>query len=153
MQSMDPVAPPGRPRQFALRILKASWGIAIDLDARSVLLPSAPAELVPAGDRVWLDSSRICFPAADIGHLQLGLSIAAPSIERRVASGHVVVEVLAVSYTPTDYQSEGLTAAMLGWAGEEFNFLPPTPEVKFDAPTNRYGFRWQDDPATPAPGT
>jgi hypothetical protein len=129
-------------RTFALRLLKSTWGIAIDLQAQAQFLLEAPSGLILAGERTWLDASKIKLAEQDITQLASGLSLASPMIERQHASGHVVVEVLQVDYTPTDYQPEGMAAAMLGWAAEEFELDLPQVEVDFDKEANRYVFRW-----------
>jgi hypothetical protein len=98
--------------------------------------------VIQAGKRTWLDVSRVQIGAADIAQLAFGLGLASPGIESHVATGHVVVEVQQVDYTPTDYQAEGMAAAMLGWAQEEFDLDPQDVDVDFDRDANRYVFRW-----------
>lgn len=129
-------------RTFALRILKSTWGIAIDLQAQSRILDEVPGGLIKAGERTWLDASKIKLGDQDISQLASGLSLASPMIERQHGSGHVVVDVLHVDYAPTDYQAEGMAAAMLGWAAEEFDLDSPQVEVEFDKEANRYVFCW-----------
>jgi hypothetical protein len=129
-------------RTFELRLLKSTWGIAIDLRAQAQFLLQAPSGLIMAGERTWLDVSKFTLPDQDIMQLAAGLALASPTIQLQHASGHVVVEVLHVDYTPTDYQSEGMAAAMLGWAAEEFDLDLPQVEVDFDKEANQYTFRW-----------
>jgi hypothetical protein len=109
-------------RIFALRVLKSSWGIAIDLQARSCVVEASPAGLVRGGSRTWMDISRVVLDERDALELALGMSRVAPMIERVRPDGHVIIEVLSVQFTPTDYQPEGMAAAMVGWATEEFNW-------------------------------
>lgn len=127
---------------FPLRILKASWGIAVDLRARAV--PSAQARLgaLPVSGRVLLDVANVQLPAADIEQLVYGLGVMASAIEAKEPDGYVVIEVGDVEYTPTDYQPEGLAAAMIGWASEEFDLSSPIKSVEFDKLANRYVFSW-----------
>jgi hypothetical protein len=47
-----------------------------------------------------------------------------------------------VSYVPTDFQAEGLEAAAIGWACEEFNLDPPTIEITFEPGVNKYRFTY-----------
>jgi len=129
-------------RTFAFRLLKSTWGIAIDLQGQAQFRREAPSALILAGERTWLDASRIKLADPDITQLASGLSHASPMIERQHASGHVVVQVRRVEYTPTDYQPEGMAAATFGWAAEEFDLELPQVEVDFDKEANRYVFRW-----------
>jgi hypothetical protein len=127
-------------RTFSLRILKASWGIAIDLQARAVLAEDPPHDLLSVSPRVWLDVSGVQLPDADIKQLVRGLTVMAPAIENKNQDAYVIIEVGRVSYTPTDYQPEGMAAAMIGWVAEEFGLDSPVIDVYFDKNANRYVF-------------
>ena len=129
-------------RTFALRILKASWGIAIDLAADAQRRAEPPEGALPAGDRVWLDVSHVALGPRDIEQLRLGLSRVSPMIASRDPGHHVLVQIDDVRYTPTDYQPEGMAAAIIGWATEEFDLPQPDLEVRFNRDENRYVFEW-----------
>jgi hypothetical protein len=79
-------------------------------------------------------------PDADIEQLLRGLTLKAAEIEAKEPSQYVIIEVNEVTYTPTDYQPEGLAAAMIGWISEEFQLEPPTWNIRFDKEANRYIF-------------
>jgi hypothetical protein len=125
-------------RTFPLRILKASWGIAIDLQARAVLAEDPPHDLLRVSPRVWLDVSGVQLPDADIEQLVRGLTVMAPAIEKKNQDEYVIIQVGRVSYTPTDYQPEGMAAAMIGWVAEEFGLDSPVRDIYFDKNANRY---------------
>jgi len=127
---------------FPLRILQASWGIAVDFRARAVLAEEPRTGLLAASRRVLLDLSGVQLSAADTGQLLRGLNSMAAAIEAKEPSGYVVIEVDEVTYTPTDYQPEGLAAAMIGWASEEFGLESPIRDVYFDRDNNRYIFSY-----------
>jgi len=123
---------------FELRILKASWGIAIDLVARVTVMGTPPAGGLPAASRTWLVVTAK-LPAVDITHLLSGLRSVAPSIERVEQTGQIVVEVVKVDYVPTDYQPEAMAAAIIGWAGEVFG-LDEAVDVSYDPVARKYKF-------------
>lgn len=127
-------------RNFPLRILKSSWGIAIDLQARAVLVKNPPHGLLSASPRVWLDVRSIHLSDVDTNQLVRGLMMIAPAIEDTARSEYVIIEVGRVRYTPTDYQPEGMAAAIIGWASEEFGLGSPAIDVYFDKKANRYVF-------------
>lgn len=127
-------------RTFPLRILKATWGIAIDFQARAMITPDEPHGLLAVSKRVLLDVRRVSLPAVEIRQLQTGLLSMAPGIEASIEDGYVVIEVGDVAYAPTDYQPEGLAAAIVGWVAEEFGLEPELTEVHFDKAENRYVF-------------
>lgn len=127
-------------RTFPLRILKASWGIAVDLRARALVVAQPPDGLLAFGRRVLLDVTHVQLPAVDIEQLMSGLDAMTSAIEEKEPDGYIVIEVDEVKYTPTDYQPEGIAVAMIGWISEEFELVPPTIEVYFDKAANRYIF-------------
>jgi hypothetical protein len=103
-----------------------------------------------AGRRVLLDVRGAHLPAIDGGHLdatdieqlQRGLQTMAPAIEAVVTRGYVIVEVGEVDFALTDYQPEGMAAAMIGWVSEEFGLASPTMSIRFDKVNNRYDISW-----------
>jgi hypothetical protein len=128
-------------RTFALRVLQASWGIAIDLRARAVFDDVLPPESLLVGNRVALDLTDVQLGAEEVEQLQRGLRLMTPAIELAHPDGKILIKIGEVGFTPTDYQPEGLAAAMIGWASEEFQLDPVPWDFKFDASTNRYVFR------------
>jgi hypothetical protein len=102
---------------------------------------SAECEATPVSSRIWL---RVVprLPSSDLENLLLGLQRVAGEIERVTPGEGVLVEVLAVDYKPTDYQTEAMTIAMIGWAAEYFDLPEPGVEVDFDKQANRYVFRY-----------
>lgn len=127
-------------RTFSLRILKAAWGIAIDLRARAVFSALAPPGLLGAGQRVLLDVRRVQQAAADVEQLQAGLRAMSTALEASIKHGFIVIEIGEVVYTPSDYQPEGLAAAMVSWLSEEFGLESPMKDVRFDRQNNKYIF-------------
>jgi hypothetical protein len=125
---------------FPLRILQGSWGIAIDLRARAMVSAEVRLDLPMAGERVLLDVSRVQLPTVDIDQLLLGLTSMAAAVQEKEPNGYVIIEVSEVTYTPTDYQPEGMAAAMIGWVSEEFGLESPIQSVHFDKVHNKYVF-------------
>lgn len=132
-------------RTFALRVLKSSWGVAIDLRARAVTAAEPPTGSLRATERVLLDVRHVPLPAVDVTQLLRGLRVVAGPIEAAMpGEDYVVVEVVEVSYTPTDYQPDGVAAVMIGWAMEEFDLAQPDIDVHFEKSENRYVFAMPD---------
>ena len=84
-----------------------------------MLAENPPHDLLRVSPRVWLDVSGVQLPDEDIKQLVRGLTVMAPAIENKEQSGYMIIEVGRVSYTPTDYQGEGMAAAMIGWVAED----------------------------------
>jgi hypothetical protein len=126
---------------YRYRLLKgAPWGIAIDLRAGQE--PAAVAtNAKKVAERLWLrvDTER---PLSEeqVGFLVEGLYSVADEIVAR-AHGPVQVRVAELTFNPTDYQAEGLAAAIAGWAAQEFGFPVPEVPVIFDRRENRYVFQ------------
>jgi hypothetical protein len=130
-----------QPRIFPFRVIKWSWGIAIDILARA--LPGGPIlpEDIPVGTRTWI---RILPPLSQEARdsLVAGLGRVSPLIEQAVPEGPIVIEIERVDYVPTDYQPEGVEAAIIGWATEEFTLPDPSVDITFDRASNRYIFEY-----------
>ncbi len=125
-------------RTFSLRVLQASWGIAIDLQARSGHCGEFPPGSLQVADRVALAVGDVELGEQDTDQLVRGLALMAPAIQRRRPNAQVLVELGAVTFTLTDYQPEGLAAAMIGWAAEEFRVEQVAWELRYDGNINRY---------------
>lgn len=128
---------PSPPRTFAFRSLQGSWGIAIDLTAQAFAGAPETNAAEPVGTHIWLAVSTP-LPEADRRSLLAGLASVASRIDAVTNKADFLIEVQRVQYTPTDYQVEGLAAAIIGWACEEFQLGPPGTSVTFDPEKNRY---------------
>lgn len=105
-------------------------------------------------DRIWLDATPVrTHPATDrrglrphaeeTDWLRHGMSLAAPALASLAPGSHTLVTVHRVLFPEADFQPEGLAAALLLWAEEEFG-LPPHPVgVTFDRTVNRYLYEWR----------
>lgn len=67
-------------RTFSLRVLRASWGITIDLRARSAHCGAFPPDAIPASDKVALAVGDVELGSEDIDQLLRGLTLMAPAI-------------------------------------------------------------------------
>jgi hypothetical protein len=128
-------------RTFSLRVLQSSWGIAIDLRARSAHCDAFPPDATLASGKVALAVADVDLGAQDIGQLLRGLTLMAPAIQRARPNANVLVELGAVTFTPTDYQPEGLAVAIISWSAEEFQVNQVDWDLAYDKTTNRYALR------------
>ncbi|MFF8655040.1 hypothetical protein [Streptomyces huasconensis] len=140
-------------RTTAYRVIKGAWGIAVDLTAEVTLGVAPPVCAERVSPCVWLDAFPVLsHPPADrtgcritpeeAVWLRHGVALAAPAVEVLTAPRHTTITVHRVRFPETDYQPEGLAAAVLAWTEAEFG-LPPRPvEVRFDRSANRYVYGW-----------
>ena len=128
-------------RTFSLRVLRASWGIAVDLRARSAHTDAFPPDALLASGKVALAFSNVSLAPEDISQLLRGLTLMAPAIERARPGASVLIELGTVTFTPTDYQPEGLAAAIIGWSAEEFQVDQVDWDLVYDKTANRYNLR------------
>ncbi len=66
-----------------------------------------------------------------------GLAYVAEAMQEK-ASQHLVIEVIELDYTPTDFQIEGLGYAIAGWVIQEYDLAITLPKVKYDKALNHY---------------
>jgi hypothetical protein len=129
----------------------AGWGIFVQLAAVTEWTAAMPLLGEPVSGRVWLDLSEV----RDAGHgtpmplspgeaqwLRFGLGWIAPRIEAAIGRGHVLVTVRTLKLARCDYQEEGLAAALVGWAVDEFALPQPRLGVGYEPGTRRYTFTW-----------
>lgn len=127
---------------FLFRFIRSTWGIAIDLRARAVELAAAPAGVRKLADRVYLDVSSAGLTDTDENELIRGFSTIAEQIGNAVGWNAILIEVSRLTYALTDYQSDGVAAAAIGWAAEYFDLDTPSVRITFDREGNRYIFDW-----------
>jgi hypothetical protein len=132
------------PSTFDYRLLKASWGIRIKLTADARPHAEDGSHAVPVGDGVWLvpDEGSSTLGDPEVRALAKGLGLVAGEVSAATGGGQIDVVLQEVSYPETDYQVEGLTAAMAGWAVERFGLAPRGFTATFDRAANRYVYDW-----------
>lgn len=131
----------GDRRLFALRVMKSSWGIEIDIEAKAHVGSPPPRDALRAGSRTWL----YILDPLDREHrhaLLEGLRHVATEIEHAVPDAMVVVEVQNVDHSPADCPAEAFAAAMIGWAADAYGLGEPAYTVDFDEAANQYVFTY-----------
>ncbi|MEV3989444.1 hypothetical protein AB0J57_11060 [Streptomyces sp. NPDC049837] len=140
-------------RTTSYRLRRGPWGIAVDLTAEARVSPEPPPGAEHVAGRVWLDPGPVLnHPAGDrsgwritddeADWLRRGAALAAPSVEARNPGAHTTITVRRVLFPPAGFQPEGLAAALVLWAEEEFG-LPAHPvEAAFDRAAHRYVYDW-----------
>ena len=142
MRCVDEDQVAGHWRTFRFRVLKSSWGIAVDLTARTWTGVDVPRRAIQVGSRTWLDVSSGQLTSVDVDQLVFAARRVADSIEAARPGANVTIDVRDVAYALTDYQAEGLAAALIGWAIEEFELEYPAIQITFDSEQNWYEFDW-----------
>jgi hypothetical protein len=128
---------------YTYRVLKSSWGVRITLVAKVVPDDGSIPDAIHLGYGVSLaqDIADRRLSDADIEMLSSGLRSVAAGIAHVTAQKPVVVVLNDVQFVESDYQIEGLAAAIIGWATVQFGLDERDIEVTFNRETNRYDFR------------
>ena len=100
-------------------------------------LDASPVPAHPPGDRSGL---RVL--PEESAWLRHGLTLAGGAVEARTAPLHTTVTVHRARSPLCDYQPEGLAAAMVRWAEEEFRLEPRAVRTTFDRQADRYVYDW-----------
>jgi hypothetical protein len=137
---------------YQYRLLgKAPWGIAINVVAEYGPVPGDLGAAVPVSDDLWMAFPRDRLTGREVSFLNLGLREVAEAIRKsKPISGPLLIRVLQLEYNPTDYQPEGLAAAISAWAAQAFHFPQPAITAEYDKSRGRYVFSfesWRDLPA------
>lgn len=130
--------------KYEYRLLKSQWGIMIDFDAD--VFCALGSEGLKVGDKVFLEggsSPDWRFKDYDIPFIKIGLERVLPQIRDKILQcGPALIHVHSVNYGVCDFQNEGIEAAAMLWAAQEFHFDPPAIETSFDKHDNKYVFKW-----------
>jgi hypothetical protein len=129
---------------FPFRVLQASWGIAVDVDARVSFLDRAPTTAEEIDSRVFLSIAQsLVLPAVDLDFVRSGLRRLAEDLRNAAEESIALIELDDVDYSPADYQPEGVEAAVIGCVCEILGCEPPTLDIAFDRDENRYVFAYR----------
>ena len=130
---------------YKYRILKSSWGIAIDLEAKAVIYTQhldfdINQETVRLNDTITLSISPECKLEADeVRYLGKAILNFSTEVESKLPEDSKVnIHVVNIIVNYADYQPEGLYCAMVGWLTLRFDFPMPQLDVRFDKGLNRY---------------
>jgi GNAT superfamily N-acetyltransferase len=128
----------GNWRTFPLRIIKASWGIAVDIRARWELASDVSDEEIRVSPRVYLKMTATGIMSSDVEYIVHGIGRMASALEAKAPSELLVIEVDQLKYSPADYQPEGAEIAIICWISEEFGIASPIKGVVYNKEKNEY---------------
>ncbi|MEU0662960.1 hypothetical protein [Streptomyces lavendulocolor] len=139
---------------MSYRVRRGPWGIAVDLTAGASVAPEPARGAEHVAGRVWLDLAPVLrHPHADRSGVRIageeaawlrhGAALAAPAVEAGAPAAHTTITVHRVYFHPCHFQPEGLAAALLLWAREEFGPPAHPGEASFDAAAGRYVYDWR----------
>jgi hypothetical protein len=130
------------PSQYIYRFIKFSWGLYVNLTADWIAqsdFKGTAREVIPG---VHLSISVTSgLSAEEHKFLVLAIQLAKPELEVRLkGQPPIVIHIVDVGIVLTDYASEGLTYALLGWMAQELGIDTALPVPTFDKKNNRYVF-------------
>lgn len=134
---------------FIYRNFQASWGIYIKIDCQVTwnMQPVVDENYIKMTDSIYLASDivqQFSYTSRlfdeEINFLRQGILLVSSDFVNKFPNGQLVIKLIRLDFTDTDYQPEILTYAIAGWLGENFGFDYPKPNVKYDKVTKRYLF-------------
>ena len=128
---------------YTYRLLKgASWGIAITLRGEIQTGKVLPSDAVKITDGVWLQIDVGWRPSEEeLEFLKLGMNLVASDVEKSYRGrAPILVHLTGLHYNPTDYQPEGLAAAVAEWTAQLCGFPKPEISVGYSRAKRRYVF-------------
>lgn len=127
------------------KVLKGAWGVRISITARALHGVEGDGPSVLPDGAVWLARSPSArrLDAWLMDGLEQGLVRARPELLRELSGRVLTIEIEDVSFVETDFQVEGLPAAMCAWLEAVLNVEIPAPVVTFHRALNRYEFDWE----------
>jgi hypothetical protein len=129
--------------RYEYRVLKSTWGIAIDIEATYKILKTEPEIGQKISSRISLNLQVNDYVLLDEEKdwIIKGLKVVCEEIYSRINnSEYVLIIIHKIDYYPCDYQIDGLASAIIAWASQEFNFISPKIDIEFDKKANKYLF-------------
>lgn len=134
--------------EYLYSIRKSSWWINIKIIAQIENCTNVQSKdgLIKVGEGIWLkyaDEPLIeneIFCSEYMPYFVKGLKLVQEEIKRNSLYEENLIIINSVQFNPSDFQEEGLTATIMGWAAKAFSFQTPTINIEFDKKNNRYIF-------------
>ncbi|MGH7170254.1 MAG: hypothetical protein ACRELG_08270 [Gemmataceae bacterium] len=131
------------PISYTYRLLKgASWGIAITLRGEILTGTVLPSDTLKITEGVWLQIDAGWRPSEEeLEFLKLGMNLVASDVEKTYRGRTpILARLTGLHYNPTDYQPEGLAAAVAEWTAHLCGFPRPEISVSYSRTQRRYVF-------------
>jgi hypothetical protein len=131
--------------KFEYRLIKSSWGIAIDIEASYVCLKTPPTFGERISNNIWLTSNikPLSLSESQFQWILKGLKLISEKITHKIdVKEHVLITISNIELNPSDYQIDGLALAIIGWTCQEFNISSPKLDIEFDKMNNKYSIDW-----------
>lgn len=133
-------------------ICKSSWWIYIEIIAeyKDYRNEKATLNATKVADGIWLKFADVplleneIFCQDDLPYLKKGLEIVKNQIISNSKYENTLIIINSIWFNPCDFQEEGLTAAIIGWASKAFGFEQPIINVSFQKEKNRYHFEFNE---------
>lgn len=133
-------------------ICKSSWWIYIEIIAeyKDYRNEKNTTNAIKVADGIWLKFADVplleneIFCQDDLPYLKKGLEIVKNQIINNSIYENTLIIINSIQFNPCDFQEEGLTAAIIGWASEAFEFEQPIINVSFQKEKNRYHFEFNE---------
>jgi len=128
------------------RMIKSQWGIAIDIAGEVTSFDQYQNKDLceKISDYIWL-RFLISLDCEEQKFIRYGLFRVAESINQvSPYENDTLIIFHSINYNPSDYQQEGLTAAVYKWVTDVFKIAMPEYSVSFSRSHNKYEFNYED---------
>ncbi|HEX9059664.1 MAG TPA: hypothetical protein VF941_05765 [Clostridia bacterium] len=127
------------------RVIKSSWGIVIDVSGELTSISTydnkSSCKMINSG--LWCIITDERLSETEKKYLYDGLEMVGKAIASNSSyKNETLIIINSVTYSFCDYQEEGLTAAIIQWAANAFNFEAPKINVAFNKEHNKYEFNY-----------
>jgi hypothetical protein len=122
---------------FKYRVLKSSWGIAIDVTARFDFSASPEnADSISDGIHLVIDDQTL--PNEYFELVETGVNLMSDRIKECDVEFPLCVRITELKFNPCDFQPCGIPWAVAGWITSELEISPPAVSIEFDKTANCY---------------
>jgi len=122
---------------------RATWGIYVSLTAEAKLSDTPPTAGTHAYGPFWFELESVQLAGPSLASLVAGCELVGDSIQEKLDRRFVLISFEAIDFALTDFQDEGLTAAMALWLCEEFDVERPLITARYEREDNRYIYEFR----------
>jgi hypothetical protein len=126
--------------KYQFRFIKSTWGISIELTADDIPY-SQVNNATKVTEQIFLQidlSFKIHESEKDF--IVKAILRLRDEIHKKIFGQKIIIKITSIEFDETDYQSEGLYVAMLGWISKRYNISMPIVHIDFNKELRKYIF-------------
>jgi hypothetical protein len=128
---------------FRFQLVKTTWGIFVDIDG-TIEFEGPTPDQTPIADGIYLVQSGKMLLHEELEQARRAVLRHKDTLDARRGGGPAVVTLTSFTFAATDFQLEGIDAAITSWLAQELSSQNPWLGGSYNRERNRYDFEYSD---------